>query len=226
MTCVSSDRAWKYLGHGRRSSLNDMGQLTQGMEILGNHLGADQQEKQCSLNLDGSPVRRKFSGAFLPMQCPQCGQWRADPLCEHVDFNNASVPQPQLVCHAVNLQGPLLLTWIHFNSSSVRTSGSWNLLIRMEGLPQGPYIWVHFWWNVLRIGSYILSSSLQLGFKQHISSNCGNHRYLVAVVGWVGLWGFLWWTHSTKRKDHHGVSSGWSSVWHRSNTGLSSPQYE
>ena len=44
--------------------------------------------------------------------------------------------------------------------------------------------------------------------------------------GWVGLWGFLWWAPSAKRKDHHGVSSGWSSVWHRSNTGLSSTQYE
>ena len=31
---------------------------------------------------------------------------------------------------------------------------------------------------------------------------------------------------SAKGKDHHGVSSGWSSVWHRSNTGLSSTQYE
>ena len=45
-------------------------------------------------------------------------------------------------------------------------------------------------------------------------------------LGWVGLWGFLWWTPSAKRKDHHGVSSGWSSVWHCSNTGLSSSQYE
>ena len=44
--------------------------------------------------------------------------------------------------------------------------------------------------------------------------------------GWVGLWGFLWWAPSAKGKDHHGVSSGWSSVWHRSNTGLSSTQYE
>ena len=44
--------------------------------------------------------------------------------------------------------------------------------------------------------------------------------------GWVGLWGFLWWAPSAKRKDHLGVSSGWSSVWHRSNTGLSSAQYE
>ena len=43
--------------------------------------------------------------------------------------------------------------------------------------------------------------------------------------GWVGLWGFLWWAPSAKRKDHHGVSFGWSSVWHRSNTGLSSAQY-
>ena len=45
-------------------------------------------------------------------------------------------------------------------------------------------------------------------------------------LGWVGLWGFLWWAPSAKRKDHHGVSSGWSNVWHCSNTGLSSSQYE
>ena len=44
--------------------------------------------------------------------------------------------------------------------------------------------------------------------------------------GWVGLWGYLWWAPSAKRKDHHRVSSGWSSVWHRSNTGLSITQYE
>ena len=49
---------------------------------------------------------------------------------------------------------------------------------------------------------------------------------LVTFWGWVGLWGFLWWAPSAKRKDHHGVISGWSSVWHRSNTGLSSTQYE
>ena len=42
----------------------------------------------------------------------------------------------------------------------------------------------------------------------------------------VGLWGFLWQATSAKRKDHHGVSSGWNSVWHRSNTGLSNTQYE
>ena len=42
---------------------------------------------------------------------------------------------------------------------------------------------------------------------------------------WMGLWGFLWWAPLAKRKDHHGVSSGWSSVWHHSNTGLSSTQY-
>ena len=50
--------------------------------------------------------------------------------------------------------------------------------------------------------------------------------FLFFKLGWVGLWGFLWWAPSAKRKDHHGVSSGWSSVWHCSNTGLSSSQYE
>ena len=28
------------------------------------------------------------------------------------------------------------------------------------------------------------------------------------AMGWVGLWGFLWWAPSATRKDHHGVSSG------------------
>ena len=50
--------------------------------------------------------------------------------------------------------------------------------------------------------------------------------YLRNGLGWVGLWGFLWWAPLAKRKDHHGVSSGWSSVWHCSNSGLSSSQYE
>ena len=57
---------------------------------------------------------------------------------------------------------------------------------------------------------------------------CLHHIFdgLMQEWGWVGLWGFLWWAPSAKRKDHHGVNSGWSSVWHRSNTGLSSTQYE
>ena len=42
---------------------------------------------------------------------------------------------------------------------------------------------------------------------------------LTSLRGWVGLWGFLWWAPSAKRKDHHGVSPGWSSVWHRSGDG-------
>ena len=51
------------------------------------------------------------------------------------------------------------------------------------GGPQSPYIWVHFWWNVLRrIGSYIWSSSLQLGSKLRISSDFGNQRYLIGVI--------------------------------------------
>ena len=51
-------------------------------------------------------------------------------------------------------------------------------------------------------------------------------RFPCVFVGWVGLWGFLWWAPSAKRKDHHGVSSGWSSTWFHSCTVLSSTQYE
>ena len=55
--------------------------------------------------------------------------------------------------------------------------------------------------------------------------------YLIfSQIDWGG-WGCefffcLWWAPSAKRKDHHGVISEWCSVWYRSNTGLSSTQYE
>ena len=68
------------------------------------------------------------------------------------------------------------------------------------------------------IHSFIDNSAMHILYKL-VSS-------FTIFVGWVGLWGFLWWAPSAQRKDHHGVSSGWSSVWHRSNTGLSSTQYE
>ena len=62
----------------------------------------------------------------------------------------------------------------------------------------------------------------------HVTSHlCGEFSGPLWIpLGWVGLWSLLWWAPSAKRKDHHGVSSRWSSVWHRSNTGLSSTQYE
>ena len=49
------------------------------------------------------------------------------------------------------------------------------------GTPES-LLWVHFWQNVLRIGCYILSSSLHLGSKQRISSDFGNQRYLIGVI--------------------------------------------
>ena len=49
---------------------------------------------------------------------------------------------------------------------------------------------------------------------------CHFCRCLGSLLGWVGLWGFLW-APSAKRKDHHGVSSGWSSTGFHSNTCLS-----
>ena len=64
--------------------------------------------------------------------------------------------------------------------------------------------------------------------------NVINVMFMVCVGDWQvgggggggGLWGFLWWAPSAKRKDHHRVSSRWSIVSHRSNTGQSSTQYE
>ena len=60
------------------------------------------------------------------------------------------------------------------------------------GGPQGPYLRVHFFRNVLRIGFYILSSSLQLGSKQRISSDFGNQRYLIGVIDIGCICGVMW----------------------------------
>ena len=95
-------------------------------------------------------------------------------------------------------------------------------------------------WNKANLRDLIAGTGLVILLK--LDSNCrffahvtlkfdGWPRKIIRHIfyttwGWVGLWGFLWWAPSAKRKDHHGVSSGWSSVWHRSNTGLSSTQYE
>ena len=80
-------------------------------------------------------------------------------------------------------------------------------------------VWIHIWWWNDAYSLMLHRRGALLFFKviRQISRSQG---------GWVGLWGFLWWAPSAKRKDLHGVSSGWSSVWHRSNTGLSSTQYE
>ena len=74
----------------------------------------------------------------------------------------------------------------------------------------------------------ISSRSFDLDFENRVCSVASTvlDGFFPNLGGWVGLWGFLWWAPSAKRKDLHGVSSGWSSVWHRSNTGLSSTQYE
>ena len=70
---------------------------------------------------------------------------------------------------------------------------------------------------------------VKVSFFQAVTSHArkgkfiGNHSL---CMGWVGLWGFLWLAPYAKRKTHHRVSSGWSCVWHHSNIGLSSTQYE
>ena len=76
-------------------------------------------------------------------------------------------------------------------------------------------VWLIWWQNYF--------ANNQNKTKQN---NTKNNNLSLSFMRWVGLWGFLWWAPSAKRKDHHGVSSGWSSVLHRSNTGLSSTQYE
>ena len=80
-----------------------------------------------------------------------------------------------------------------------------------------------------RVGSsYLVTCEVQVSAadSQTVPTAANGVSMPLCCRGWVGLWGFLWWAPSAKRKDHHRVSSGWSSVWHRSNTGISSTQYE
>ena len=74
---------------------------------------------------------------------------------------------------------------------------SWDLLMQTCWWPLSDY------WSV-QLTSHHLSGFVGVG---------GAVRFL--VVGTIG-----------QGKDHHGVSSGWSIVWHRSNTGQSSTQYK
>ena len=88
------------------------------------------------------------------------------------------------------------------------------------------------WHNHIMQHAYRVTNFKQAMFKRWLGRQPASFSVICGFVfsqwklGWVGLWGFLWWAPSAKGKDHHGVSFGWSSVWHRSNTGLSSTQYE
>ena len=48
--------------------------------------------------------------------------------------------------------------------------------------------------------SHYLNQCWPYGITRPQWVNC---KYLVYALGWVGLWGFLWWAPSAKRKDHH-----------------------
>ena len=79
---------------------------------------------------------------------------------------------------------------------------------------------VGFWSNQITVTPTILHQVAQW------ASPAIFQTFSLSNLGWVGLWGFLWWAPSAKRKEHHGVSSGWSSTWFHSNTGLFSTQYK
>ena len=107
---------------------------------------------------------------------------------------------------------------------------SLGLNVLME--PYGLWIWKHVCILVTTmpvdgLAPIIISElSRYFCFPVHLRSCVFDQKCSLENLGYVGLWGFLWWAPSAKRKDHHGVSSGWSSVWHLSNTGLSSTQHE
>ena len=112
--------------------------------------------------------------------------------------------------------------------------------ISQRSTPPWSYLW-RWWLQWSRVSCVISSASMCINIHLKLrivdpalrkwcetrrNIDMHNDGSFVVTVGWVGLWGFLWWAPSAERKDHHGVSFGWNSVWHRSNTGLSSTQYE
>ena len=121
-------------------------------------------------------------------------------------------PQPHLICSRHRLQSNdwNMIRWMCIVTTKDQAN-SQNLLERMQlhmlrsqwsatqmdrfGGHQSPYILVHFRWNVIRNGSYNISSSLQLGFKQCISTDFGNRRCLTVLnkTGWITTWGLLSW---------------------------------
>ena len=121
------------------------------------------------------------------------------------------------------------------------------LVIICERYGKNPFRTVHVvqwtWLNVPYFSSFIANSWLNnledIGQGQR--SLCTTHPLMLidhlcqmwqeSIQNWACCRAdstrcVLWWAPSAKRKDHHGVSSGWSSVWHCLNTGLSSTQYE
>ena len=89
----------------------------------------------------------------------------------------------------------------------------------------------HYWKNM----KYIYNINIRI-WHFYLLNQCEfNIDFLVQYKRFLWLlscwpiqtgWVVLWWAPSAKSKDHHGVSSGWSSTWFRSNTGRSSTQYE
>ena len=95
-------------------------------------------------------------------------------------------------------------------------------------------------WNLMddfenNISCSILRQAMCIISKQWVNSNwsyspetqnSGQNQWFFLSRVTLKFNGCSWKTILAQRKDYHGVSSGWSSVWHRSNTGLSSTQYE
>ena len=121
--------------------------------------------------------------------------------------------------------------WIgiqYYMSMVLRQMGLWEGKMLSGILTWWPYSSTYKKSHIGRIELSVstASSTYELSEVTHLAPFC-TYRFhstgLCNYRGWVGLWGFLWFrAPSAKGKDHHGVSSGWSSVWHRSNTGLSS----
>ena len=119
-----------------------------------------------------------------PMPLVSQGWMASSSSCKRLSWNSSSVfykePGGKDTSHR-NGQRQANGDWIPKEENSVRV-GSFRPISLLNALPmlrslwcadrmghfcgpQSPHIWVHFWQNVLRIGSDILSSSLQLGSK-------------------------------------------------------------
>ena len=135
---------------------------------------------------------------------------------------------------------PIVVRW-HLYIESAPCSLSWPLpkqvLIYHHSIVLLKYV-NYLIMYIMAIDPHTLPSKIMCGmsFENWVWSvfYCFHYSVLSVILLWGG-WGCevsCGGHHrprgktTAKRKDHHGVSSGWSSVWHRSNSGLSSTQYE
>ena len=125
----------------------------------------------------------------------------------------------------INIVSFYLITWMGQNMTFIYIYIFFLITVITQQKDLGQFFAELFlFWQLATLWNYTSLSSVSFGLIKLPPSTSALGGLVVESSPQVSA--ALDWAPSAKRKDHHGVSSGWSSVWHRSNTDLSSTQYE